>query len=128
MKRKKSNSSTPPISFSFGRESCTAISCALLFLLNLRDFPFEEKKIDKNCIDIAEEKMRNIEPRLTKGQAGATARAIIAVLELADGGFDKYTYVEEDFPGLLSRLESSLPVLRLAGSEVQRKVLSMKNK
>ena len=126
MKHKKAHNQTTPITIPFDRETCTAISYALLFLLNLEDFPFEEKKIDKNCIDLAEEKMHDFEPTLTKGQILATARAISAVLDLAEGGFDPYKYVEEDFPELLSRLETRLPVLRLAGSELQRKALSLR--
>lgn len=113
MKSKKAKKQRPNVHtyYPFNDETCIALSCALLFMLNLNDFSFENEKIDKNSAFNAEEKWFDKEPDLTRGEVRATAKAIQVVLERSANGFDDYMYIDEEIPDLLADLKNSLTLL-----------------
>ena len=114
MKPKKTKKQRPNVhvEFRMSDEGCRVLSNALLFLLNLKDFSYEEEKINYDSADQAEEKFTNKETNLTRGEVRATAKAIDVALSRLPDKLSDFEYMEEDFPGLLSDLEKDLPVLQ----------------
>ena len=100
------------VSFSFTDEACRALSNALVFLQNLHDFSFDQEKISPDSAFNAEEKLFNNEKELSRGEIRATAKAIDVVLSNLPNNLADLSYMEEDFPDLLSDLEKDLELLQ----------------
>lgn len=113
MKPKKNKKQRPNIhiTFSLAPECCVALSNALLFLLNLRDFSFDASKISLDSANEAEDKLFSKECELTRGEVRATAKAIDVVLERFPGHQDEFSYMNEEIENLLVDLEKDLPIL-----------------
>lgn len=122
VKKQRSNVHTY---YPFTDETCFALSCALLFLLNLTDFSFEDAKIDRNSAYNAEDKWFGKNRDLTRGEVRATAKAIQVVLERSTNGFAEYTYIDAEIPELLTDLENNLSLLRELDPIFQQEVRTL---
>ena len=100
------------VDFSFSDDACKALSDALVFLLNLKEFSFEQEKISEDSASNAEEKLACHVTNLARGEIRATAKAIDVVLLHLPDNKPNYSYMEEDFPSLLADLEKGLPTLQ----------------
>lgn len=110
MKHKKSNPYIT-VTFSMSPDGCRALSNALLFMLNLRGFSFDEAKISQDSAGNAEEKLFSCECTLTKGETRATSKAIDTVLERFPGHREEFSYMDNEIDYLLNDLERELPIL-----------------
>lgn len=114
MKQKKVKKQRPNVhvEFALSDEACKALSDALLFLLNLRDFSFDEEKLSSDSANQAEEKLFDREMTLTRGEVRATAKAIDTVLLRLPDHFEEFAYMEEGLDYLLEDLKNELPTLQ----------------
>ena len=114
MKPKKNKQQRPNVhtKFNLSDEACRALSDALTFMLNLKDFSLEEEKINYDSADNAEAKLFDKVTELTRGEVRAASKAIDVVLIRLQDATDEYAFMEEDFPELLSSLKENLPILQ----------------
>lgn len=114
MKPKKTKKQRPNIhvEFSLTDEACHTLSNALVFLQEMNGFSFDTEKISEESTFRAEEKLSACEKSLARGEVRAVSMAIDVVLEQLPDNRSHYSYIEEDFPGLLIDLERDLEILR----------------
>lgn len=113
MKPKKSKISKPIVhtTFPFTPQQRDTLSNALDFLMNCEDFSFDQAKISHDCAFETAEKLDDNEYTLTRGEVRASAAAVDnAIQALSNSNYD-FSSIEEDFPGLISELRSSLTTL-----------------
>ena len=111
-KKPKKQRQNVHVTFQLSSEACGALTNALDFLLSLNDFSFAEEKINWDSASAAAEKLFDCETDLTRGEVRATAKAISEVLSRIPVNTSFYSYVEEDYPNLLSELERDIPLLK----------------
>lgn len=112
--------------FTFSDAERKALSDALDFLMNCKDFSFDNAKIDPECAFEAAEKIDNGDCTLTRGELRASAKAVeVAIHALSDTNVD-FSYIEEGFPGLISDLKASLSILVSLNPLLQSAVKDLK--
>lgn len=113
MKPKKQKKQRPNVhtKFHLSDDACRALADALLFLLSLEDFSFENEKICYDSASSAEEKLFDKDTTLTRGEVRATAKAIDLVLQTLPANDADYSYMETDYPNILSDLKKEIPIL-----------------
>ena len=112
MKPKKQKKQRPNVhtTFQLSDDACRALADALLFLLSLEGFSFEDAKISYDSASSAEDKLFDKDTTLTRGEVRATAKAIDIVLQEIPANASNYAYMETDNPNILADLEKDIPI------------------
>lgn len=114
MKPKKATKQRPNVhmNFQLSDNACSALSDALIFMLCLKDFSFDNAKINYDSASAAQAKLFDKDTILTRGEVRATAMAIDLVLQKFSADYSNYIYMEEEYPGILADLQGCLPTLK----------------
>ena len=126
IKPKKKQRPNVHTTFSIPEEASTALSHAVLFLLNVKGFSFENEKISMDSAFGAEEKLSEHETTLTRGEVRATAKALDFVLNCFPLTNKTYDYIDQEVPGLISDIENELSLLQQLLPAFQQAVKDLK--
>lgn len=130
MKSNKHKSQKKPVycTFPLSDEASVSLSHALLFVLNLREFSFENEKISLDSAYSAENKLFGKITTLTRCEVRATAKALDVILDLAPNGFSAYSYIDDEVDGLVSDVQNGLPIYELLAPVFRQAVNDLKKR
>lgn len=128
MKPKKSKKPRPNvhITYSFEPSEASVLSDVLDFIMRCETFSFEAAKVSADSAFEAAEKLSICEFTFTRGEIRAIAAGIKFALDVLPISTNDFSYMEEDFPGLVANLRNNVPLLNLLHAEFQREVQSLR--